>query len=539
MQQDAKTKLLTILFIMKPMHFLTTLCMAVCMMSCTPKDDNQNTHRAPLKNPTRVTLEQVPFTATVNVTWQDNCDNEAGYEIYVKTNNGEPNLLVTLAADTQSYTIGSGLNQGQAYSIGVRALSDGSVVSSQVIYKEIALFDYTQLPVATLLDEVVSTPTSAMLKYNFKQSDKYPVSDWGLCWSAEHEPTVEDGHASGPLNSKIPIVQAISNLDMEYGKTYKVRAYLTTAHGTTYSNSVDASLGEEPKAITLAWEKVENADLPSDIVLYKTTQELNGRPFNAWYAIADVTKGNVEFRMEFSSTAKTLEKFYSDANCIMTNAGYFNMATGVTGDYHVDAGVLYPSSASSTLRGTFGVDQDQVPAVLWSAKTTTGDTYYYNAPMMNLAGYNTYAPMSETYPYQSIEWRPYYAMAAGPLLVKDGRIVIDLTSENGTLVRNYENIASDIFTTATPDRTCVGYTEDGKIILFICDGRITVSKGANILEAAQIMKGLGCVGAVNFDGGGSTAMTVYGKRINSLLSNTSGGTENRPVGSVMGFYKKN
>ena len=58
------------------------------------------------------------------------------------------------------------------------------------------------------------------------------------------------------------------------------------------------------------------------------------------------------------------------------------------------------------------------------------------------------------------------------------------------------------------------------------------------LEMGQIMKGLGCVGAVNFDGGGSTAMTLYGKRVNSFLSNTSGATENRRVGSVMGFYKK-
>ena len=75
-------------------------------------------------------------------------------------------------------------------------------------------------------------------------------------------------------------------------------------------------------------------------------------------------------------------------------------------------------------------------------------------------------------------------------------------------------------------------------IIVMCDGRITASKGASILEMGQIMKGLGCVGAVNFDGGGSTAMTLYGKRVNSFLSNTSGATENRRVGSVMGFYKK-
>ena len=84
----------------------------------------------------------------------------------------------------------------------------------------------------------------------------------------------------------------------------------------------------------------------------------------------------------------------------------------------------------------------------------------------------------------------------------------------------------------------MGVRADGKIVLFVCDGRITASKGATITELAAIMKGLGCVDAVNFDGGGSTAMVVMGNRVNSTLSNTSGATENRPVASTMGFFKK-
>lgn len=88
---------------------------------------------------------------------------------------------------------------------------------------------------------------------------------------------------------------------MEFGKTYKVRAYSVTEKGTTYSNEVvEIKLENETPAITFNWTKVEDTSLPQDIVLYKTTDKLNGRPFNAWYAIADVTKGNVEFRMEFS-----------------------------------------------------------------------------------------------------------------------------------------------------------------------------------------------------------------------------------------------
>ena len=52
------------------------------------------------------------------------------------------------------------------------------------------------------------------------------------------------------------------------------------------------------------------------------------------------------------------------------------------------------------------------------------------------------------------------------------------------------------------------------------------------------MLGLGCKDALNLDGGGSTAMLVDGVRVNSTESNMSGGTENRPVATNLGFYLK-
>ena len=83
------------------------------------------------------------------------------------------------------------------------------------------------------------------------------------------------------------------------------------------------------------------------------------------------------------------------------------------------------------------------------------------------------------------------------------------------------------------DRTAVGFTADGKVILFICDGRIDASKGANTLEMSRVMKGLGCVGALNLDGGGSTGMWVKGSgHINDL----TGG--NRAVMTTVGFFSK-
>lgn len=518
---------------------------AISFSSCNPSSD-QPQYLAPLKNPTRLTLTQTPFTEVVEVSWQDNCDNEAGYELYLKKGSEEAKLVETLGVDACSYTFTKGMKGGNSYSVGVRAVSDGSIVNSQIVYKEITLFDYSSLSCSNLNEGYAVTPSSVLLSYTFKQNASYPIENWGLCWSADHTPTIEDAHAHGPLMARVPVSQAIPACELEYNRDYKVRGFVKCSMGYVYGNEITVNLGKGPSPISLNWTDCTPSGMHPDIRVYKTTDKLNGRVFNAWYAIADVTRGNVEFRFKFNDGVQTMSKWYSAAKTegenpqVLTNAGYFNMSTGKTGDFFTYMGTQSNASQSGQVRGVFGVDKDQKPQALWTGKSAGGFTYFYDSPIMNISGLTTYERCDENYPSESVSWEPYYAMCAGPLLVKNGKIMTDVTKDGSVFVRNYENIAADIFTdsSVTPDRTCVGYTSDGKIILFVCDGRIKASQGASIFEAAQIMKGLGCEGAVNFDGGGSTAMLVEGTRINSLESNMNGGTEDRAVGSVMGFFVK-
>ena len=80
------------------------------------------------------------------------------------------------------------------------------------------------------------------------------------------------------------------------------------------------------------------------------------------------------------------------------------------------------------------------------------------------------------------------------------------------------------------DRTSVGYLPDGRIILCVVDGRIDTSKGATTLEMAAIMKGLGCEGALNLDGGGSTGMWAAGQHLNDMTT--------RKILTTIGFFSK-
>ena len=64
------------------------------------------------------------------------------------------------------------------------------------------------------------------------------------------------------------------------------------------------------------------------------------------------------------------------------------------------------------------------------------------------------------------------------------------------------------FTSAVTSRTALGKLADGKLVI--------VSTGsASIQQLRELMLQLGCVEAVNLDGGGSTALAYQGKLIRS------------------------
>ena len=91
------------------------------------------------------------------------------------------------------------------------------------------------------------------------------------------------------------------------------------------------------------------------------------------------------------------------------------------------------------------------------------------------------------------------AMASGgPRLVENGAICT-------TLEPGFQEAR---FTSAVTPRTALGKLADGKLVI--------VSTGsASIQQLRELMLQLGCVEAVNLDGGGSTALAYQGKLIRS------------------------
>lgn len=114
----------------------------------------------------------------------------------------------------------------------------------------------------------------------------------------------------------------------------------------------------------------------------------------------------------------------------------------------------------------------------------------------------------------------YWGIGVGYSLVNNGVI-------------NLANAEKFSHSTSDNPRTMMGQLKNGNFILAVADGRSTSSIGLTAKEEADIMLSLGCVTAVNLDGGGSSEMIVNGK----IVSKPSDGFE-RKIGSAIMVYKK-
>jgi len=101
-------------------------------------------------------------------------------------------------------------------------------------------------------------------------------------------------------------------------------------------------------------------------------------------------------------------------------------------------------------------------------------------------------------------------------------------SVGGRLLINGK-VNSNLPTGAAP-RTALGVKEDGSIIVYTLDGRQSGhSYGAQLKTLAKRMHELGCIDALNLDGGGSTAISVQlpGNGSASIMNKPSDGRERK------------
>ena len=97
-------------------------------------------------------------------------------------------------------------------------------------------------------------------------------------------------------------------------------------------------------------------------------------------------------------------------------------------------------------------------------------------------------------------------MGCGPLLIVVGVIPS----------AHFGSIGSHC--TSRHPRSAVGVTPDDRLILLTVDGRTELAAGMTCQELAEVMWELGCMDALNLDGGGSTTLWGEGEPYNGVLN---------------------
>jgi exopolysaccharide biosynthesis protein len=116
------------------------------------------------------------------------------------------------------------------------------------------------------------------------------------------------------------------------------------------------------------------------------------------------------------------------------------------------------------------------------------------------------------------------AVGGGPALLRNGSIAVDWSPQG----------FQASFANSRHPRTAVGRTAGGDVWWVAVDGRQKMSPGVTLDELARLMLRLGCVDAINLDGGGSTALNLLG----TTLNRPSDGSERKVANAVLFFGPK-
>lgn len=105
-------------------------------------------------------------------------------------------------------------------------------------------------------------------------------------------------------------------------------------------------------------------------------------------------------------------------------------------------------------------------------------------------------------------------MVAGPLLLLDSKKV---------------KLPYMEFATKRHPRTCLCTNKDS-VLFIVIDGRKTDAEGMNLSEAQELLLDIGCIDAINLDGGGSSTMWIKDRGVVNFPSDSTG---ERPVSNVL------
>jgi hypothetical protein len=153
--------------------------------------------------------------------------------------------------------------------------------------------------------------------------------------------------------------------------------------------------------------------------------------------------------------------------------------------------------------------------------------YFQSTPMSPFRDTIAHLALSHPLLKEVKPWDVQWAVGGGPVLIRDQQIIISNEEE--------KKFAGKGISDKHP-RTAMGYTKEGNLIIMAIQGRMKgIAVGSTLPETASLLLDLGCVEAINLDGGGSSCLLVNGKE----TIKPSDPTGERPVPAVLYVKQKN
>lgn len=304
------------------------------------------------------------------------------------------------------------------------------------------------------------------------------------------------------------------------------------------------------------WVNVDSAfgPLPSGLQVFRTNDSLDGKPFVAYYVKAKLKDKSLDFTTDTTLERRLTPLQFFDRNdkpIVVVNCTFFNFDKNQNLNVVVKEGKLVgynihslPMKGKDTFQyrhafgSALGISKKRTADVAWLyTDSSFKQPYSFQYPIKTIKdSFNFLAKKTvEQLPVfndtkstgMSLQkWKMRTAVGGGPVLVQDGEIKITNEEE----VKFTGKAIND-----KHPRTCMGYTKDGYLIIMAIQGRFPgIADGATLKQEAQLMVELGCVEALNLDGGGSSCLLVNGKE----TIKPSDKTGERPVPAVFIVYNK-
>ncbi|RYY18665.1 MAG: phosphodiester glycosidase family protein [Chitinophagaceae bacterium] len=285
------------------------------------------------------------------------------------------------------------------------------------------------------------------------------------------------------------------------------------------------------------WHEVsaEFGPLPASVKVFRSNDSLNGRPFIAYYVVAGLKDRKLNFSaVTGNGNRYTPTQYYlqNDSPLLVVNSTFFSFETNqnlnaiIINDslrsYNVSAlrkkgtdSFYYPT------RSAIGITKRRRADVAWLfTDTSFSRAYAFQRDPLVVAGKNPDPSFKDLKTFSKWRWwRVHTAVGGGPVLIHNREIRITNKEE-----QMFANGDSD-----RHPRTAIGYTAGRKLIILVIQGRNPgVAEGATLKEEAQLLLDLGCIEALNLDGGSSSSMVINGKQ---TIKPSDKGSE-RPVPAV-------